>query len=122
MKIILSLVLVLLATASVKAQYENTSWKGIYMIPDPTELVLQFKQDTLLLNYFADGSNVETMNYTIKGDTLTMTKISGISPCEDIKGVYKLAIKNDQLFMTLIEDDCHERASAMPQQPLVKLQ
>jgi len=122
MKKILSLILVLLAIGSVKAQYQNTSWKGIYMIPEPTEMILQFKQDTLLLNYFEDKSNAETMHYEMKGDTLIMTKISGISPCDGIKGSYKLSVEDDKLFMTLIEDSCDARASAMPQQPLVKMQ
>lgn len=121
MKRIFFLFLVVLLTASANAQYQNTSWKGIYKIPDPTEMVLQFKQDTLLLNYFEDGSNAETMNYEMKGDTLTMTKISGISPCDGIKGIYKLSIKDDKLFMTLIEDSCDARASSMPAEPLEKL-
>jgi hypothetical protein len=80
MKKVLSLVLVLLAIGSLKAQYANTSWKGTYYIPDATDMILQFKQDTLLLNYFEDGSNAEMMKYEMKGDTLIMTKISGISP------------------------------------------
>lgn len=122
MKKVLSLLIVCTITANAKAQYANTSWKGVYYIPDSTDMVLQFKQDTLLLNYFADGSIAETMNYEMKGDTLIMTKISGISPCDGIKGSYKLALKGDKLFMTLIKDSCDARASAMPGQPLVKLQ
>jgi hypothetical protein len=119
---ILFLLFTFTATASAKAQYANTSWKGIYNIPDPTDMILQFKQDTLLLNYFQDGSNAETMNYQIKGDTLIMEKISGISPCTDEKGIYKVSIKEDQLFMTLINDSCDARASAMPSQPLKKIE
>lgn len=122
MKNFLFLFLVVMAVGSANAQIENTSWKGIYNIPDPTQMVLQFKKDTLLLNYFEDGSNAEMMNYQMKGDTLIMTKISGISPCDGIKGSYKLSVKDDKLFMTLIEDSCDARASAMPQQPLVKVQ
>jgi hypothetical protein len=122
MKKILFLFLVVMAAGSANAQIQNTSWKGIYNIPDPTEMVLQFKQDTLLLNYFQDGSNAELMNYQMNGDTLIMTKISGISPCDGIKGSYKLSVKDHKLFMTLIEDSCDARASAMPQQPLVKVQ
>ena len=122
MKKILFLFLVVMAAGSANAQIQNTSWKGIYNIPDPTEMVLQFKQDTLLLNYFEDGSNAEMMKYEMKGDTLIMTKISGISPCDGVKGSYKLSVKDDKLFMTLIEDSCDARASAMPQQPLVKVQ
>ncbi|MGN6532003.1 MAG: hypothetical protein ACTHK0_09645 [Ginsengibacter sp.] len=122
MKKVLSLFLVFVATGSVKAQYQNTSWKGIYQIPEPTEMILQFKQDTLLLNYFANGSNAETMYYEIKGDTLMMTKISGISPCYDEKGIYKLAIKDDKLVITLIDDSCNVRGSAISGQALEKLQ
>ncbi len=84
-------------------------------------MVLQFKQDTLLLNYFEDGSNAETMKYKINGDTLVLSKISGISPCGDEKGYYKISIKEDKLLMNLIQDSCYERPNAMPTAPYGKL-
>lgn len=111
----------LLAGIITKAQYANTSWKGTYYIPDSTQMVLQFKQDTLLLNY-TDGSNAETMHYEMHGDTLTMMKISGISPCEDIKGIYKLSVNDNKLTFQLIDDPCDPRAAAMPAHYLTKME
>jgi len=122
MKKILFLFLVVMAAGSANAQIQNTSWKGIYNIPDPLRWYCSLNRDTLLLNYSQDGGNAELMNYQMKGDTLIMTKINGISPCDGVKGSYKLSVKDDKLFMTLIEDSCDARASAMPQQPLVKVQ
>lgn len=82
-----------------KAQFSNTSWKGMYKVPDPTEMILQFKNDTLYLNDPVNGSVVEMMNYKISGDTLTLVKISGGSSCGDENGIYKVSIKDNKLSM-----------------------
>jgi len=118
----LLLALMIISSAGTKAQFANTSWKGMYKVTDPTEMILQFKNDTLYLNDPANGTIVETMNYKISGDTLTIVKISGSSSCDDEKGVYKISTKDDKLFMTLIEDNCYDRSAAMPDDPLVKVE
>jgi hypothetical protein len=81
------------AIGSAKAQFANTSWKGMYKVPDPTEMILQFKIDTLYFNDPANGNVVEMMNYKINGGTLTVLKISGGSSCNDEKGIYKFLQK-----------------------------
>jgi hypothetical protein len=118
----LLIAVIIIGIGSTKAQLANTSWKGTYKIPDPTELILQFKTDTLLLNDPVNGNIVETMNYKISGDTLTLIKISGSSSCNDEKGIYKISAKDDKLFLGLIEDSCYDRSSAMPDEPMVKVE
>lgn len=95
------------------AQLTDTKWKNIMNIPQPTECILQFKKDTLLLLVAADGSLVETMKYTIAKDTFKLYKLSGLSPCsEDIVGLYIFAIKDDKMTITPSSDDCSDRAEA----------
>ena len=61
------------------------------------------------------GENFEVMQYFIKGDTLTYTKISGGSDCgSNQNGVYKINIKDDILNLELINDECESRANANP--------
>lgn len=83
-------------------------------------MILEFKTDTLFLDDPANGTIVEMMKYNISGDTLTLVKISGASSCGDEKGVYKLSIKDNKLYMAVINDDCYDRAAAMPDEPLEK--
>lgn len=96
-----------------QAQLTDTKWKNFMNIPDPIESILHFKKDTLLLLVVADGSLVETMNYSINKDTLKITKLTGMSPCTDgITGLYRFEIKDDKLTIVPLSDDCSERANA----------
>ena len=120
-------------TINANAQLTNTKWKGIAEIPEPLECLVYFKTDTLLVQYADDkpmfltdenGNSVnvtgkdsvviETMTYNFSGDTLTVTKIKGGSPCEEgTTGQYKITINNNKLLFTLIQDDCDARAEAL---------
>lgn len=82
-------------------------------IPDPYETIMHFKKDSAILTLAADGTLVETMVYTVSKDTLRLTKLSGMSPCtENITGLYRIEIKDEKLTITVISDDCTERANA----------
>lgn len=119
-KIIFSLFsLALVQIAS--AQMANTSWSGTFYVPDPAKMILQFKGDTLLLN-FSTGNVLESMKYTISNDTLSIIKIEGQSPCDySTVATYKLTMKENKLFITPLKDDCSERAAAWPKDALVKI-
>lgn len=95
------------------AQITNTKWKGTLNIPSPAECVMDFKKDTVYLNIAADNSLIETMLFTVKGDTLTLVKVSGMSPCSgDSKGLYRLEFKDDKLYIKPLSDDCQDRLDA----------
>jgi len=115
----------LFATAgllSTKAQLTNTSWQGIFKMPEPTKMILQFKSDSLFFNDPETGNNFEAMSYELRNDTLTFIKLSGNSSCSTTdKGMYKVEIKDDHLFMSLINDECYDRPSAIPEEGLSKL-
>jgi len=105
----------------VRAQLTNTSWKGQFNIPEPTQMILQFKTDTLCLNYL-DNTPIETMGYKISNDTLTLHKLYGQSQCSYTKdATYKIFLKDSKLFITPINDDCSLRLDAWPSGGMVEI-
>lgn len=69
--------LILFFSASVLssfAQLQNTSWKGMCNLPDPTETVISLTKDTMTLNA-SDLGIEEIMAFRIKGDTLFIKKV-----------------------------------------------
>lgn len=119
-KTIFSLVSLIFAQIAF-AQITNTSWSGTFNIPDPAQMVLQFKSDTLLLG-FSNNNVLESMTYKISNDTLSIIKIDGQSPCDfTTPATYKLTMKEKKLFITALNDDCAERVSAWPQDGLIRI-
>jgi hypothetical protein len=119
-----ALLLGLYASQPAQAQQSlaGTAWQGVANVPDPTEVVFQFKQDTLLLFEQASKRVIERMRYSQKGNQWTWYKLSGNSPCsEQTPGTYTYKIQQDELTITLLEDDCPERTGALPGKPLKKI-
>jgi hypothetical protein len=96
------------------AQLANTKWRNIINIPEPYETFLQFQKDTVTVNLVSDGTLIETMSYATSKDTLRITKLFGNSPCDErVTGTYHFEINDDKLTITLLSDDCLERANAL---------
>jgi hypothetical protein len=114
MKQIFLLLLVLVVTTSVKAQLANKKWLGTLHLEQPTDVLLDFKKDSLAAITPANGKTLETMTFTVKGNILTLKKILGESECGvDIIGKYKFELKGNNLSLVLVQDDCYDRASAL---------
>lgn len=65
---------------------------------------------------------IETMTYTVKDDVMTWKKTSGGSPCDaQASGHCRYTIKNDELTLTVIQDDCEARANSLPGTPFKKV-
>lgn len=115
------LVATFLIVFTAKAQLSDSKWTGTMNIPSPAECIFEFKKDTVYLYLGADNSLLETMSYTIKNDTLTLVKLSGMSPCgTDTKGIYRIEVKDDKLFIKPLSDDCQERLNAFPADPFTR--
>ena len=121
-KKILIIIIVIVSSTLAKAQLANTSWKGKFYIPDPTEMILQFKADTVLLN-FSYGSTLESMTYKISNDTLTIRKLDGQSDCSVTdEATYKIEIKDKKLSVKPLSDNCINRANAWPTEALEQVE
>jgi hypothetical protein len=109
-KIIFLLMIVFCATA-LNAQFTNTKWKGTLMFDTPTDIVFDFKKDTLAVLYATDNSEIEEMTYTATDTSFTVKKIWGQSDCNnDTKGQYHFEIKEGVMYIKTIADDCYSRS------------
>jgi hypothetical protein len=64
----------------------------------------------------------DVMTYTEKDNIISLKKVSGGVPCNNNAiGKYSYEIKNDQLFITKIEDACLARGSVDISEALVKM-
>ena len=105
-----------------QAQIANTKWTGNLMVPDPAAVNLSFKADVFEVYIAENNQLLETMSYKISGDTILLRKTSGGSPCPDGSTfTLKYAIQGDQLLLTLLSDECPERAGAWTKEPFTKL-
>ncbi len=106
--------LALFASVTVHAQLKNTKWKGTIQADNKIDVVFNYSNDTLDVSNTADGSNIETMTYTVKDSILTLQKIYGKSDCDGTgTGKYRFEIKDELLYITLISDVCNDRSSAL---------
>jgi hypothetical protein len=122
MKILTLCFLLTISSLFAKAQLANTKWAGTAAVPDPTDITLTFKKDTLNMSLKGSNDIIESMTYTVKGDVITVKKVSGGSPCEaGSESQLKYAIKGDQLTITVIADVCAARQNAWPPDPFVKI-
>ena len=115
--------LLLCAAAPAHAQQPlaGTAWQGTIYAPDLTEVVFQFKRDTLIVFNQASKSAIETMRYAQKGNQLTWNKISGDSPCDpSITGTYVYLVTDGRLAITAVKDECAERRQALTGVPMKK--
>ena len=100
----------------------NTAWQGMVNAPTPVEAIIHYSTDSLYLHFMPDNLVGETMTYSVKGDTLTLQKVSGSSPCDtQAIGVYQFAIKDDAMTIRLIGDDCVERVQAWGDKPFARV-
>ena len=111
-KIIFSL-FILVACTSLKAQIANNKWTGTLQFDQPTDVLLDFKKDTVEAISTGNGQTLETMTFTVKDNILTLKKVSGQSECGDIIGKYKFELKDDSISIMLVEDGCFNRASVL---------
>lgn len=108
--LLLALLVFSAITVSAQTNLTATKWKGIAYIPDAAEVYLSFAKDSVVM--LRNNDPLETMHYSLSGDTLRIAKLSGMSPCGESAGTYKLSIKNNTLFLEAISDDCNERMNA----------
>ena len=114
MKKITIFLLLAFAAVTTNAQFAKTKWKGTLQLDNPVDVVFDFGKDSLSVYTAADNAGLETMTYSAKDTVLSITKAYGQSSCDgQTTGKYKFEIKNDELTLTLISDDCADRSSVL---------
>jgi hypothetical protein len=122
MKKIILMALFCCAFSLAKAQFANTKWNGMLMVPEQISVILDFKKDTLIISSDESGEVLETMSYSIKADTLVLKKVSGGSPCpEGSFGKVKFNMANNKLSILSVVDSCQMRAAAWTKEPFTKI-
>ena len=120
-KVLFSALFFLTLGLAAQAQLAQTKWKGPLQIPDHEDGWLSFKKDTLDVFIQNGDFLLESMTYTIVRDTMFLKKISGQSQCDpNVAGSYKWSLKDNNLYITPIKDDCDERFRAWTSQPFIK--
>jgi len=117
MKILLTAALVQFLTLYALAQtpISNTKWKGHIENPQPLDVVIEFKNDSLIVTS-AEGLELEVMSFSQSKDTLKLRKLNGQSPCDfTTEGIYILNFTNsgDTVIFYPITDHCKARATSI---------
>ncbi len=114
MKKIFILTLISITSFTVNAQLSNTKWKGVLNIQSGMNTVFNFSKDTLKVLNADSNESLETMKYSTTDSLLTLQKLYGQSQCDtSTRGVYKYQINNNEMTLTLVSDNCPDRADAI---------
>jgi len=119
-KAALLLVLAFLSFSSY-AQLSKTKWKTTLQLENMTDVFFEFGSDSLKVFAAADTSLLETSLYKEKAGEVTFLKVSGISNCEGITATYKFEIKGDQMVLTVVSDQCTDRAGVLDKAVLIRI-
>ncbi len=127
-KMLLSAAILCLSFFAAHAQLAGTKWGGTIKIPmqdgqlHPFAVVCSFQNDTMSMVYVLGKLPTDLMVYSEKDNILSVRKVSGGVPCDNTQiGKYSYEIKNEQLFLTKIEDACAARGAADISQAFVKM-
>ncbi|HVW60074.1 MAG TPA: hypothetical protein VHC48_08575 [Puia sp.] len=115
-KVFITTAIFCFALLGAKAQLINTKWSGQVSIPDLRPVLWQFGKDTLRVFFTDSSEKTEIMLYQDNpaGKSLTITKLSGGSPCENgTIGVYGYTIAGDKLSLMPTKDTCNGRSDAI---------
>jgi hypothetical protein len=113
MKKIILLLFVTFGAFVSQAQLAKTKWKGTLQLDNPLEVIFDFGKDSLFVYTVADNSALETMTFTDADKVLTIKKVFGQSDCAETEGKYKYEIKNGELILTLVSDECAGRSTVL---------
>lgn len=120
MKKTFALLFVTFIAFNIQAQLSNTKWKGTLNIQGGMDVVFNFNNDTLDVTSSQSGQSIETMKYSLADSVLAIEKIYGNSQCDTASGKYKYAIAGNEMTLSLISDNCYDRATAIGTMKLEK--
>ena len=113
MKNISLAIIAIFALASTSAQLKNTRWNTTLEINGSVNTMIDFGKDTALVYTVADSAMIEKMTYTSTDTSFILMKIEGQSQCDNIPGKYGFTIKDNNLSMKLLKDECNDRSNVL---------
>ncbi len=78
-------------------------------LESPAEVVFDFKTDTLNAINNSDQTVIESMTYKATDSTFTVMKVSGQSKCDNILGTNRYTIRDNELTIAKLNDNCSDR-------------
>jgi hypothetical protein len=128
-KIALLASIICLTVLTASAQLTNTKWKGMIRIPadsvgtlKPFGVTWTFSKDTATVTYDDNVMEPDVMTYKASEGKLMFKKVRGSVPCNNTDLLTcGYTIKNDQLFLTKVSDECVPRGHADASQPFDRL-
>lgn len=118
----LSGIMIFSLISAAHAQIDHSTWKGTLNLETTTNVFWRFDKDTTQIFAQADSSLIEKMTFTTEPGLLFLTRVSGISPCDNqTVGKYRYIIKDGKLYLSLVVDSCSDRADAISADPYVKI-
>ena len=93
----------------------NTRWKGHMVNPQALDIILEFRNDSLIATS-TEGMELEIMFFSQTKDSLKLRKLNGQSPCDyATEGFYILNFTNggDTVIFYPITDHCKARATSI---------
>lgn len=99
----------------------DTQWSGIGKIPMAEEIILKFSKDQM--DVLLENKVIESTSYSVKGNNISFSKISGGSPCEvGAKGNYSYEMIGNKLTIEAVTDECVARTKSLKGSILTKIE
>jgi hypothetical protein len=121
--IIITMIAFFIGNGAASQNISNTTWKGTILMPDAVDVKFIFKKDTLrITSQFMP--EIGTIFFSQNGDSLTIRKISGPSPCpEQAQGIYRIEwLQNGNSFrLHAISDECEGRIGVFTLNPFERI-
>jgi hypothetical protein len=106
----------------VRGQLAHTTWTGSMNLETTTQVFWRFDKDSTQVFTVRDSSLVEKMTFKTESGILYLTRVEGISSCDNqTVGKYKYTIRDDKLYFTLVADSCTDRSNAISSDPYLKI-
>jgi len=100
----------------------NTKWMLHNEIPQPGDLIMDFKKDTFS-TFLMNGTEIGRGIFSQHNDTVLIRKLSGSSPCPvGSEGWYRIEwLENGEKFLLhLIKDECDARSMQIPRITVIR--
>jgi hypothetical protein len=105
-----------------RAQLTNSKWMGSLIMDNTVSVIWNFGKDTLKVIALADSSMIETMTYKTEPGFLFISRVNGISTCDNNTiGKYKFDIRDEKLYLTAVDDACAERSGSISSDPMIRM-